>query len=517
MWTTAAAAATAAAAVAATVASAASADAAGLGGGGRGSWSAALLRPSRRTLSPRDLTRTYTLRRLVCPAGTQIDDGDESCDDTDDESSGDDGGARSLDEDRGRHASTKVCPSSFGFRSVDRREGRRAGLAVAAAAMVEDEDACTGDGQLVLLPPAALASDDALTDALGDDADDKDLAVSLATVVKAGLGTAVSDAFGADALVGVDSGDRSCGRRRSSKVVVTIAATVRTSFNSTFLGRHLSLPAGAVLLRVRMPSWEDDSAGEVDSVEPYIDAAPRHDDDEDDDEGFHDKPLCVYTKALAGEPGGGSANSTAGSDGGASCFPAAATVELVSGRKVSMADLAVGDMVRVAAGSGAAAFSPVYLFSHRIAGGSHPVVSLTTASGRTVTASPDHLLPLGGDNIDGSGGGRRVLVRATDIVVGDALTDATAAVSSRVVAKATGTAAGLYNPHTVAGDIVVEGVLASTWTAAVPPAVAAAALAPAAAVGAMTGYRVDPSGGMLEGGGGPLGRALLRAIAWLSA
>ncbi|GAB0493807.1 hypothetical protein MMPV_005092 [Pyropia vietnamensis] len=513
-WTAAAVFAAAAAAVAATAASAASADAVDLGGAGRGSWSAALLRPSRRTLSPRDIARTYTLRRLVCPAGTHIDDGDESCDDTDDESPGSGGAARPHDDDRRRHASTRVCPSSLGFRSVDRRDGRLGGLAVAAAAMVEDEDGCTGDGKLVLLPPGALTSDDALTDALGDDADDKDLAVPLAKIVKTGLGAAVRQVFGDDTLVGVDSGDRSCGRRRSSEVVVTIVATVRKALNTAFIGRNVSLPAGAVLLRMRMPSWDDDDAGKVDSVMRHHDAAPAH--HEDDDDGFHGKPLCVYTQAVAGEPGARGPNSTAGSDGGASCFPAAAMVELASGRAVSMADLAVGDMVRVAAGSGAAAFSPVYLFSHRTAGGSHPVVSLTTESGRTVTASPDHLLPVGGGDVIGHSGGRRVLVRAADIVVGDALTDAAAAVSSRVVSKTTGTAAGLYNPHTVAGDIVVEGILASTWTAAVPPAVAVAALAPAAAVGALTGYRVDPSGGILEGGGGSLGRALLRAVAWLS-
>jgi len=37
---------------------------------------------------------------------------------------------------------------------------------------------------------------------------------------------------------------------------------------------------------------------------------------------------------------------------------------------------------------------------------------------------------------------------------------------------------GLYNPHTLDGDLTVDGVVVSTWTAAVPPAVASAALAP---------------------------------------
>ena len=37
---------------------------------------------------------------------------------------------------------------------------------------------------------------------------------------------------------------------------------------------------------------------------------------------------------------------------------------------------------------------------------------------------------------------------------------------------------GLYNPHTLHGDIVVDGVLTSTYTAAFSPTLAHVALAP---------------------------------------
>ncbi|KAK1864413.1 hypothetical protein I4F81_006961 [Pyropia yezoensis] len=496
VWMTAAAAATVAAAAA--VASS-TVDAAGIGGSA-GTWASALL-PSRRTLAPRYVTRTFTLRRLVCPAGTHTDDGYESCDDTDDEHEG--GGTAPRADNRGRHPSTGACAASVGFRSVASRAGWNGGLSVAHAAMVEDEAACTGDGRLVLVPPAALESLETLAKALGDDADDTAVARPLAVAVDARLGAAVDDAFdGDDALIGVDGAGRSCGRRRSAPAVVTIFVMPRAPVDTTFLGRRVVLPAAPALLRVRLPSRDDNDDDDHTNGEPHGPDGGR----------FHDAPLCVYTTATAGEPGGGS-NSTAGGGGGSSCFPAAATVELASGRTVAMADLAVGDVVRVAAGDGAAAFSPVYLFSHRSPGGVHPVVTMTTASGRTLTASPDHLIPVGG----GGGGRRRVLLRAADVAVGDALTDAHDRVSSRVVRVGRATAAGLYNPHTVAGDIVVGGVLASTWTAAVPPRLAAAALAPAAAVGAATGYRLDPSGGLLEGGGGALGRWLIRAVARLSA
>ena len=48
------------------------------------------------------------------------------------------------------------------------------------------------------------------------------------------------------------------------------------------------------------------------------------------------------------------------------CFPAAAQVELADGTSVTMAALKVGDVVRVqGSGTGAAAYSKVYMFTHR--------------------------------------------------------------------------------------------------------------------------------------------------------
>lgn len=81
-----------------------------------------------------------------------------------------------------------------------------------------------------------------------------------------------------------------------------------------------------------------------------------------------------------------------------------------------------------------------------------------------------------------------------------------------VVAVTTGTAAGRVHPHTVAGDTVVGGVVASCWTSAVHPAVGAALLAPLRAAWALTG--VDATGGLLEGHsrGGELLRAAARCL-----
>jgi len=144
------------------------------------------------------------------------------------------------------------------------------------------------------------------------------------------------------------------------------------------------------------------------------------------------------------------------------CFPGDAEVLLSSGKTVTMADLQVGDSVSVGGGG----FSPVYVFTHRTATAARLYVRLTAASGAAVTVTASHYVhtPTG-------------LVAAGAVAVGDDLVLANDS-PSRVVAVDTVTSSGLYNPQTIAGDIVVGGLKVSTYTTAVDPTVAAAALAP---------------------------------------
>lgn len=69
------------------------------------------------------------------------------------------------------------------------------------------------------------------------------------------------------------------------------------------------------------------------------------------------------------------------------------------------------------------------------------------------------------------------LVAAGRIRVGDGLETA-AGVASRVTQTSREYGSGLYNPQTLDGEIVVDGILASTYTTAVAPATAHAWLAP---------------------------------------
>lgn len=224
----------------------------------------------------------------------------------------------------------------------------------------------------------------------------------------------------------------------------------------------------------------------------------------------------------------------------AECFPADATVQLAGGGTRRMDALRVGDVVRtggggdgggaagvaVTAAAAAGAVAPVYAFSHADPAGVAAYVTLSTAVG-ALRLSAGHYVPVAPAGCAGrpaaglAGGGHRCaatagrLVAAAAVAVGDALlhlpplagqagalggvapncsaTPATPAGAAggvwtpvtRVRVAAAAVAGGLYAPHTAPGTVVVDGFLASVYTTAVAPTVAAAALAPARAAAAV--------------------------------
>lgn len=173
-----------------------------------------------------------------------------------------------------------------------------------------------------------------------------------------------------------------------------------------------------------------------------------------------------------------------------SCFPAAATVSLRDGSVVRMDGLTLGTPVLAvhATNSTPAVYSPVYFFSHADAGAVTGMVRLTTASGAVSAASPGHLLgvvPTGG-----SGGAAPVLTPAAAVVAGrDSVAVAGGGRSVVAAVDAVDAAAGLYNPHTLAGSIVVDGVAWSDMTTALPPAVGGRLLGPLKGLWAVGGVR----------------------------
>ncbi len=149
------------------------------------------------------------------------------------------------------------------------------------------------------------------------------------------------------------------------------------------------------------------------------------------------------------------------------CFPASATVTTADGRKLRMDQLTEGMYV---VSNGLGGVSRVFGFSHRDSTARSEFVRLRTTTGNELMLTPGHFLPINGELQPASN------LRAGDTVI---LADGTC---SKVIRVETVWDEGLYNPHTLDGSIVVDGVVASTFTTAVKPSVARALLAPVAAI-----------------------------------
>lgn len=169
------------------------------------------------------------------------------------------------------------------------------------------------------------------------------------------------------------------------------------------------------------------------------------------------------------------------------CFPADAQVELESGVMKRMGDLRVGDRVRVSATE----FSDVLVFSHQLERVNVEFVVISTADGASIRLTPNHYLYVNG-----------TLTAARRVAVGDMLrrirhgagSGMVGALESGDIAVTSVSMAwgeGLFNPHTIDGDIVVDGILTSTYTTTVAPGLAHALLWP---------LRLLYSLGLAEGG-----------------
>jgi len=143
------------------------------------------------------------------------------------------------------------------------------------------------------------------------------------------------------------------------------------------------------------------------------------------------------------------------------CFPATATVELSNGKTKFMDQVKIGDKVRV----GPDEFSEVYFFSTEMAETNAKFTKIV-ADGAELVLTSGHYLYVNGELATAGS------VKAGDVIV---LANNTKASVSEVT---TAWAPGLYNPHTLHGDIIVNGVKTSTYTEAVHPKLAHALLSP---------------------------------------
>ncbi|KAF6255749.1 hint module-domain-containing protein [Scenedesmus sp. NREL 46B-D3] len=150
-----------------------------------------------------------------------------------------------------------------------------------------------------------------------------------------------------------------------------------------------------------------------------------------------------------------------------SCFPADGLVHLPDGMVKRMDELAIGDKVLTRATSGAVTYSDVYLLGHQDQFSYTEFVALQLAANK-LYLSHGHFIPTASGascSAENSAACSRVMKRAQDVRVGD-LVWAVNAVTGQfdlevVMKKSIEMRMGLYNPFTLSGDLVVNGVLAS--------------------------------------------------------
>jgi MYXO-CTERM domain-containing protein len=144
------------------------------------------------------------------------------------------------------------------------------------------------------------------------------------------------------------------------------------------------------------------------------------------------------------------------------CFPATATVQLEGGAQKAIHDVRLGDRILVARADGSLGYEEVYLNTHKDAVSAAPYVELALASGRSLTLSPRHFIPVAAG--PASAWADQVAKGANEIAVGDFVwsrADDGQMVPDEVTAARTTVAVGAYNPLTMNGTIVVDGVVAS--------------------------------------------------------
>lgn len=146
------------------------------------------------------------------------------------------------------------------------------------------------------------------------------------------------------------------------------------------------------------------------------------------------------------------------------CFPSDALVTVPSGVK-RISEVEIGDRVLVAPG----VFSEVVMFTHRNAEHKGSFIELNTAK-TTIQLTTGHFIYANGN-----------LIPAKAVRTGDAIVLADGS-SATVNTIRTVFNIGLFNPQTAHGDIIVNGVQASTYTTAIEPNTAHTLLAPVRAM-----------------------------------
>ena len=215
---------------------------------------------------------------------------------------------------------------------------------------------------------------------------------------------------------------------------------------------------------------DDDKESDKDDFEKDTDDNKKETDeddsanDSDDDDSDGKRPSDSESAAIGDdgsqdEDNDDSESSTVSGSSG-TCFPGSSLAELQSGEMVRMEKLRIGDSVRVSKDE----FSQIFMFTHRVAYPRQEFVEIHVGN-RTLRATEGHIVYA-----------NDMAVAAEKVRVGDVMKTVDGEGVVRKVSRAMDR--GLYNPQTLHGDIVVDGVSVSTYTMAVDRMTATALMAP---------------------------------------
>lgn len=172
------------------------------------------------------------------------------------------------------------------------------------------------------------------------------------------------------------------------------------------------------------------------------------------------------------------------------CFPGSSNVHLSDGSVLPMHQLSAGMEVM----HDESESSRIFLFTHRLSEIKSWFYRIETASGHAVTLTGRHYMHANG-----------VLASADSVKIGDEVR--TISGKSAVTAVSKVLATGLYAPHSMNGDLIVDGIVVSCYTRAIHPRVAHALLMPVRWFVKITGVK-EPLGRLLYHGGRGVERLL---------
>ncbi|CDF39545.1 unnamed protein product [Chondrus crispus] len=166
------------------------------------------------------------------------------------------------------------------------------------------------------------------------------------------------------------------------------------------------------------------------------------------------------------------------------CFPAGELVTMADGSRQPIESISRNDAV---ASTDLETPSEIFMHSHADPHAVASFVHVQYADGEktgNLRVSPGHYVYRRGQD------SMPMLLKAADIAVGDFLIGADR-LPKRVVQVSSVTGSGLFNPHSLNGDLIVSGVRVSCFTTAVKPLVASSAMAPLRLLHRIGSYRLQ--------------------------